>query len=809
MTLHEAIIDVLVDSSGEDHIDYVIEQINSRGTYKRQDGNPITKNQVYARISNYPDLFIIENGIISLIDDEYFSMAVSGFIGVLQNIYNVRKRVKYEDDIDFIIFCLYLLDKNISINPIYKEEKNNSEWQLINEILTEFSNTPFVKDKINWTHPLERLEEYKDMGMDEASSVAIKKGIIRSRLFGWRKEEKLADHFILDPQEDIAFVYDGFPLEILKYYFSDSLHFVTCYVSNLKMLIVIKLLNQLLRYERKTLLFDSDSLKFNHSLIVFDLDFSFSKKPTNSGLTLPKHSVLQSTAKKKVIVTSTKQLTFRTINRNIIAQGFLWSVLDRKTIFKINVSQRSFSQIEISHLFIDDSISFDTIEIKSEKNSHKIALDYDVFTENPRPSFYLHPEYYNYLQFVKANKDEIQPLEELVDIKVGKPKVRHARLVTVKTIRPKDLRGKSQDVEIEDLDFLKIPETNIISERCVLLSLTRPFDSFKIYEPGHEDVGITNDQVQLIPKSQHLTVQLLYNFLRTDIARIQFEMNLMGTTIPRISVNNLKKIYIQILKPQIRHFERIESNSALLLSSLKHSVMQKVPIIRQKIDTLDLILQKKTSGTLDLDSPFGKHQNWKSYKESIDDAILGFASAFQNMHKIFDRKNSKINPERVVVQRQIQKRIDSLSIPKNVTTIITGKKGYKADLDLDLFNEIIDNLVLNALNHGFIDHDESYHLFFEVEEEIKEQTYVVYISNDGVPFPENMTFEKFISPGEKSEKSSGTGLGGWLINEQVKLLHGKFEKGPVGEIVFFDEDSIDKWLHRKVSFMITLPKTLI
>ena len=69
MTLHDAIAMVLSEHNTPLHPDDIAAEVNRRNLYTRRDGLPVKKNQIQARVSNHPELFMRENGLIGLVGD--------------------------------------------------------------------------------------------------------------------------------------------------------------------------------------------------------------------------------------------------------------------------------------------------------------------------------------------------------------------------------------------------------------------------------------------------------------------------------------------------------------------------------------------------------------------------------------------------------------------------------------------------------------------------------------------------------------------------------------------------------------------
>ena len=111
----------------------------------------------------------------------------------------------------------------------------------------------------------------------------------------------------------------------------------------------------------------------------------------------------------------------------------------------------------------------------------------------------------------------------------------------------------------------------------------------------------------------------------------------------------------------------------------------------------------------------------------------------------------------------------------------------------DLLTILINNIADNANRHGFTDSSKKYKLaffissFFEkiedkhensINPQIKgisiEQVYLkIKIANNGNPFPDNFSLEKFVRKNSFAGETGNTGIGGYDINRIVQHHKGK------------------------------------
>lgn len=134
-----------------------------------------------------------------------------------------------------------------------------------------------------------------------------------------------------------------------------------------------------------------------------------------------------------------------------------------------------------------------------------------------------------------------------------------------------------------------------------------------------------------------------------------------------------------------------------------------------------------------------------------------------------------------------------------------SKQKYFAEIDKAQFENVVRNMVINALNHGknenklqFVVNIMSYEEFDNTDNSI-----VIDFINDGNPLPAEFTIEEYIQFGKKVGASNGHGLGGYLINQVVNNHNGFMEIVPPGQNIEVEKGNI---VSNKVHFEITIPK---
>jgi K+-sensing histidine kinase KdpD len=104
---------------------------------------------------------------------------------------------------------------------------------------------------------------------------------------------------------------------------------------------------------------------------------------------------------------------------------------------------------------------------------------------------------------------------------------------------------------------------------------------------------------------------------------------------------------------------------------------------------------------------------------------------------------------------------------------VTGDEQLTLRLHRESFVEAINNLIRNALTHAFSPAHPDPQLLFAVRE--TRSKVVIDYSNNGRPFPPNLSAKEFLTCGRKSHDSPGEGLGGAWIGKVVAAHLGSFE----------------------------------
>lgn len=112
-------------------------------------------------------------------------------------------------------------------------------------------------------------------------------------------------------------------------------------------------------------------------------------------------------------------------------------------------------------------------------------------------------------------------------------------------------------------------------------------------------------------------------------------------------------------------------------------------------------------------------------------------------------------------------------------------KGIFVNGDKEFLRRVFNNIIENAEKHGFNNTiNPENKIEIDIQYDFDDLEIQVDFGNTGNPLPENYSHEAFIRNGSKTGANAGNGVGGWFMNEVMKLHNGKFgftdETGPEG-----------------------------
>jgi K+-sensing histidine kinase KdpD len=210
-----------------------------------------------------------------------------------------------------------------------------------------------------------------------------------------------------------------------------------------------------------------------------------------------------------------------------------------------------------------------------------------------------------------------------------------------------------------------------------------------------------------------------------------------------------------------------------ILRHLNHNVKPNILMAKSPISAVASFLESRNM----LDDPLAQRLDGsnETVREALDHAMISL-----------DHINDILESTRQLVTHEIRREdfqevniaelFERDIIPLYTSTMsidLQCDSAIKIRLHRQSFIEAILNLVRNAEVHGYQGDCSNAALLFRITEQ--RRRIVIDYTNNGRPFPENLTARDFLTFGRKSGDSPGEGLGGAWIGKVISAHNGSFE----------------------------------
>ena len=265
-----------------------------------------------------------------------------------------------------------------------------------------------------------------------------------------------------------------------------------------------------------------------------------------------------------------------------------------------------------------------------------------------------------------------------------------------------------------------------------------------------------------------------------------------GSTVPRnslLSINSLKIVYPESLSAQKIAVE--EGKKAYIQKKIEESGL-KAEIERMKTEYINEVRMRKH----DMKTPLAQLVNSFTLIDKFLDRIQGNKEEVDNIRIFLGRQKVALDNLQGQLQRLSDEDVygnpERFNLEDALRHIVPSSNRYTVNYRRDniAFNEaeietafvkmnpanftsIVNNILDNALRHGFVDDTRSDYRV-DITLTIEDNMYVVTFANNGVPFPKGLNAERYGIKGESAGKNAGTGIGGYRIKSISEHFGGMF-----------------------------------
>lgn len=499
--------------------------------------------------------------------------------------------------------------------------------------------------------------------------------------------------------------------------------------------------------------------------------------------------------------------------------------------FRFIDAQNCFKQTKNNHFKLDLKA------IKKELESHKSSEFQKIATvdEINKNDFILIPKRY------LTSYNEGVPLEELCSI-VQKVKT-HVNN-NLKIVEINDLKSSSINNTL-NLNDLKTSDSKLkgqlIEESCILMNTMGKQLYSTYFQYQEEKIFISNGIIALKIDEKKCDPNYLMQELTSNYVKIQFSKYNVGSVIQHIRNSDVLKLRIKMpfshdkgqfdeslkvqkakiagfMEAQIRmELEQVKQNAAL--HGLENIMEENFAQIKH---ALGKPLLNITAALKNIESALNNaNVDWKGIKLSrnstlnIEDTFNSIQSNLQLIHNVLKKGEREFEPSSYKL-----KEINFLKFIKKYIKNQQANKPNNVEIDLfinddfdeflknevlingniDLLKIAFNNIIQNAIDHSFVDHNQKYKLQFKLNillpktlpiyHKTKSKSKVagtsifpqnsklavqIEICNNGKAFPTNFNLEKLKRKNAFAGETGNTGFGGYQLNEIVKYLSGNLD----------------------------------
>jgi K+-sensing histidine kinase KdpD len=210
-----------------------------------------------------------------------------------------------------------------------------------------------------------------------------------------------------------------------------------------------------------------------------------------------------------------------------------------------------------------------------------------------------------------------------------------------------------------------------------------------------------------------------------------------------------------------------------ILRHLSHNVKPSILMAKSPINAVAAFLESRNM----MDETLSKRLDGsdETVREALDHAIISLEhinDILESTRKLVTHEIRREDFQEVIIRELFEREIIPL-YTSMMTITIQSDSALKICLHKQSFIEAILNLIRNAEVHGYRGDCSGARLLFVITE--RRKRIVIDYTNNGQPFPENLTEKDFLTFGRKSGDSPGEGLGGAWIDKVIAAHNGSFE----------------------------------
>lgn len=860
ITLHEVIENILLNRKVSLSIEEITNVINENKLYTRNDREPVSVEQVEARVKSYQDSFNYNNGLVALVNQEEISQSSKS---VLNHLWSVQNYLRSAGTYDALTFLKTVLELTMDVveRDMVIDHKSISRTELGNTHKLGLRDAP---DDIIYN-----LNTAANLILATPHRLELVKDLIHEFASNNKREQIIAASPIISKLISKLNVFGD------NNAIHTDLRTVPNYVVDLYLSNPHKVFYNRFKSEHSNPLVRDFSLTCNRFLKYF-INSNSEKSALNTLITFPPTALKRGNSDwpaefdlvtdcingKSICQYDQALVVFRSKHALLHYPKAVEKLIDSKHIksivcFPAEKNTPDYTSLDYTIVYFDfrkkhESVSFHDFKFQddfdlnmqwqsvakavtseAEYKGVSTSVDYSVLSEKRvlDPSRYLLEAF-----TVDTEPGEIPyRLEQIVLNRQNGKKLSKDLLYAgaeIPVIQAKDLTDNgilfSQNSNKNELlgidrDYLDANEIELSNNNTLLikriggkLCATALDENFK-YLLGGSILALDIDENLCL--SEFLAIAMRQDYFVKQVNLISTAngptsinpAELLSLTIKLPSIEVQKEVvkdYLQnegSVKTNNRSDSPINFNAKDFIVTLKHTLKQPAGALTEDLKVLQHFINKKTEeNLLDFDEimvPLEENEDKSKWAhQSLKNTLIRMDNALKDIHIRLKQADDITRIESATME------LKPINIMKLIEQHVKSFKGISFDIkssdelaliNTDYFKIFLDNLINNAIKHGFSDGGAiNPEISFSISPaefssasifdsdgnkkgDITPQSLIcLQYANNGRPLPKNFDENRFEKKSETSNPKAGDGFGGYLISQIINKHDGLFTIHP-------------------------------
>ncbi|MGV7105697.1 N-6 DNA methylase [Flavobacterium sp. U410] len=395
--------------------------------------------------------------------------------------------------------------------------------------------------------------------------------------------------------------------------------------------------------------------------------------------------------------------------------------------------------------------------------------------------------------------EQIQNGVKLNEILISHNGIKISDVFESRVVNIKDIKGIN--VNIDELEIKKEYNKTFfrkIEMSCLLIAPSSNYLKASWFEYTGEPIIVKHNIKAFKVDQNKIDITYLIQQLNEDYVKKQLNAFTMGSVMPLINVDDILKLEISlpslveqkdwVNKKFLKSLDFEKDKVSLIrkqfneeLGSKQHNIRQHLKNVKDSLDVL-VTFMDKNNGVLKKDDIINPLRGITVLKR-IESLQASLSNVIFEVNNLTNESNFS-NTEKIdliqIINETIEEHVTSnYEIDFKPDELIFQEiKNFKYEIEFSKrdFKELINNVIENAVNHGFIDKAKQYKLSIYLR--VEDDKIVLQMVNNGLPFPKDVS-KSFGIKGFKAGKTGNKGIGVWKIIQTV--LHFGHEYSVIDE----------------------------